>query len=129
MIKPLPNWLDPNPWMHLSKSTDLSAIESAIYSKNPTIRELALLISPSAHNFLEPMAQRAKHITQRNFGKTISLYSPLYLSNYCNGGCAYCGIAGDRRADRLVLDDNQLIKELSEISKLGIDEIVAAFEI
>lgn len=124
MIKPLPNWLDPNPWMHLSKSTDLSAIEAAIYSKNPTIRELALLLSPSAHNFLEPMAQQAKHITQRNFGKTISLYSPLYLSNYCNGGCAYCGIAADRRADRLVLDDNQLIKELSEISKLGIDEIV-----
>ena len=124
MIKPLPNWLDPNPWMHLSKSSDLSAIESAIYSKSPTIRELALLLSPSAHNFLEPMAQQAKHITQRNFGKTISLYSPLYLSNYCNGGCAYCGIAGDRRADRLVLDDNQLIKELSEISKLGIDEIV-----
>ena len=124
MIKPLPNWLDPNPWMHLSKSSDLSAIESAIYSKSPTIRELALLLSPSAHNFLEPMAQQAKHITQRNFGKTISLYSPLYLSNYCNGGCAYCGIAADRRADRLVLDDNQLIKELSEISKLGIDEIV-----
>ena len=124
MIKPLPNWLDPNPWMHLSKSTDLSAIEAAIYSKNPTIRELALLLSPSAHNLLEPMAQQAKHITQRNFGKTISLYSPLYLSNYCNGGCAYCGIAADRRADRLVLDDNQLIKELSEISKLGIDEIV-----
>jgi 2-iminoacetate synthase len=124
MIKPLPNWLDPNPWMHLSKSTDLSAIEAAIYSKNPTIRELALLLSPSAYNFLEPMAQQAKHITQRNFGKTISLYSPLYLSNYCNGGCAYCGIAADRRADRLVLDDSQLIKELSEISKLGIDEIV-----
>ena len=86
MINSLPDWLDPYKWMHLTESSDLNAIEAAIYSKNPTIRELALLLSPSAKTFIEPMAQRAKYLTQRYFGKTISLYSPLYLSNYCNGG-------------------------------------------
>ena len=110
--------------MHLTESSDLNAIEAAIYSKNPTIRELALLLSPSAKTFIEPMAQRAKYLTQRYFGKTISLYSPLYLSNYCNGGCVYCGIAADRRADRLVLNNQQLYKEIEELSASGIDEIV-----
>ncbi len=124
MINLLPNWLDPNKWMHLTESSDLNAIEAAIYSKNPTIRELALLLSPSAKTFIEPMAQRAKYLTQRYFGKTISLYSPLYLSNYCNGGCVYCGIAADRRADRLVLNNQQLSKEIEELSASGIDEIV-----
>ena len=124
MINSLPDWLDPNKWMHLTESSDLNAIEAAIYSKNPTIRELALLLSPSAKTFIEPMAQRAKYLTQRYFGKTISLYSPLYLSNYCNGGCVYCGIAADRRADRLVLNNQQLSKEIEELSASGIDEIV-----
>tara|TARA_B100000927_G_scaffold280798_1_gene265731 strand:+ start:2082 stop:3224 length:1143 start_codon:yes stop_codon:yes gene_type:complete len=124
MINSLPDWLDPYKWMHLTESSDLNAIEAAIYSKNPTIRELALLLSPSAKTFIEPMAQRAKYLTQRYFGKTISLYSPLYLSNYCNGGCVYCGIAADRRADRLVLNNKQLSKEIEELSASGIDEIV-----
>ena len=124
MINSLPDWLDPYKWMHLTESSDLKAIEAAIYSKNPTIRELALLLSPSAKTFIEPMAQRAKYLTQRYFGKTISLYSPLYLSNYCNGGCVYCGIAADRRADRLVLNNKQLSKEIEELSASGIDEIV-----
>ena len=124
MINSLPDWLDPYKWMHLTESGDLNAIEAAIYSKNPTIRELALLLSPSAKTFIEPMAQRAKYLTQRYFGKTISLYSPLYLSNYCNGGCVYCGIAADRRADRLVLNNKQLSKEIEELSASGIDEIV-----
>lgn len=124
MINSLPDWLDPYKWIHLTESSDLNAIEAAIYSKNPTIRELALLLSPSAKTFIEPMAQRAKYLTQRYFGKTISLYSPLYLSNYCNGGCVYCGIAADRRADRLVLNNKQLSKEIEELSASGIDEIV-----
>ena len=82
------------------------------------------MLSPLAQQLLEPMAHRAKSITQRQFGRTISLYTPLYLSNYCNGGCVYCGIAADRRAKRSVLNTTQLIKELESIKKTGLDEIV-----
>ena len=70
------------------------------------------------------MAQRAQAITRRHFGRTISLYTPLYLSNYCNGGCLYCGIAADRRAVRAVLNANQLDRELDAITQAGLDEIV-----
>ena len=124
MIDSLPNWLDPTPWIEQSKSTHLQAIENAIYSDHPRERELALMLSPAARPLLETMAQRAQAITRRHFGRTISLYTPLYLSNYCNGGCLYCGIAADRRAFRAVLNVDQLDRELDAITQAGLDEIV-----
>ena len=124
MIKELPDWIDPASWIKLTESNDLHAIENAIHSEHPTERDLALMLSPAAQHFIEPMAQRAKALTQRHFGKTISLYTPLYLSNYCNGGCLYCGIAADRQATRSVLNTEQLNKELQAIVDSGLDEIV-----
>ena len=124
MIDSLPSWLDPTPWIDQSKSTHLQAIENAIYSDHPRERELALMLSPAARPLLETMAQRAQAITRRHFGRTISLYTPLYLSNYCNGGCLYCGIAADRRAVRAVLNADQLDRELDAITQAGLDEIV-----
>jgi 2-iminoacetate synthase len=124
MINSLPHWLDPNPWIEQSQSTDLQAIKNAIYSDQPGERELALMLSPAARPFLETMAQQAQAITRRHFGRTIALYTPLYLSNYCNGGCLYCGIAADRRAIRSVLNVEQLDRELDAITQAGLDEVV-----
>ena len=124
MINSLPHWLDPTPWIEQSQSTDLQAIKNAIYSDHPGERELALMLSPAARPFLETMAQRAQAITRRHFGRTIALYTPLYLSNYCNGGCLYCGIAADRRAIRSVLNVEQLDRELDAITQAGLDEVV-----
>ena len=120
----LPEWLDPAQWLPHTESSDVRAIESAILAENPTERELALMLSPAAGEFLELMAQRAQAITRRHFGRTISLYTPLYLSNFCNGGCLYCGIAGDRRAKRAVLDEAQLRHEMEAIKAMNLEELV-----
>ena len=120
----LPDWLDPSPWLPNTGSTDKRAIQSAILSDNPTERELALMLSPTAGEFLELMAQRAQTITRRHFGRTINLYTPLYLSNFCNGGCLYCGIAADRRAKRMVLDKEHLRHEMEAIKQMHLEELV-----
>ena len=112
MMNTLPDWLNPTPWLSHLAETDLGVIKAAIYAEEPTERELALMLSPAAAPLLEEMAQQAERLTRRHFGRTISLYSPLYLSNYCNGGCLYCGIAADRRAVRAVLNRHQLEEEL-----------------
>lgn len=122
--QPLPDWLTPDPWLKNTQSTDPQAIQNAILSENPTEHEFALMLSPAASPFLELMAQRAQRITRRHFGRTISLYTPLYLSNFCNGGCLYCGIAGDRRAQRTALDSTHLLHELQAIQSLNLDEVV-----
>ena len=51
-------------------------------------------------------------------------YTPRCIYPIIVMGCVYCGIAADRRADRLVLNNKQLSKEIEELSASGIDEIV-----
>lgn len=120
----LPEWLDPTPWMPLTKSANAHAIRSAIFAEEPGERELALLLSPKAGEFLELMAQRAQALTRRHFGRTIALYAPLYVSNFCNAGCTYCGFAADRRAMRAVLSMDELHQEMVAFRKKGLQEIV-----
>ncbi|QBG48963.1 2-iminoacetate synthase ThiH [Verrucomicrobia bacterium S94] len=122
MNKNLPDWLNPEPWLGLAFST--ADIERAINADSPNEKTLAALLSPQAADYLEPMARRAQAITRRHFGRTISLYTPLYLSNFCNGGCLYCGLAADRRAQRAVLDETQLHRELEAIKKMHFEELV-----
>lgn len=120
----LPKHIDPAPWLSLTQSADRRAIEAAICSEAPSERELALMLSPAAGDFLELMAQRAQTITRRHFGRTVALYAPLYLSNFCNGGCTYCGFAADRREKRSVLTMEALQQEVEAITRKGMQEVV-----
>lgn len=122
MTEDLPDWLNPEPW--LGRNYSDSDIVRAIGADTPNEKTLAALLSPEAGNHLEAMAQRAQAITRRHFGRTISLYTPLYLSNFCNGGCLYCGIAADRRAKRAVLDEAQLRREMEAIRNMHLEELV-----
>jgi 2-iminoacetate synthase len=122
MKQNLPEWLDPTPWLDLEFTE--SDVLRAIGAASPNEKTLAALLSPMAAAHLESMAQRAQAITRRHFGRTVSLYTPLYLSNYCNGGCLYCGIAGDRRAKRAVLNEAQLRHEMEAIKAMHLEELV-----
>ena len=122
MTKALPEWLDPEPWINLEFTA--SDVMRAIGADSPNEKTLAALLSPEAANHLEAMAQKAQAITRRHFGRTVSLYTPLYLSNFCNGGCLYCGIAADRRAKRSVLDEAQLRHEMEAIKAMHLEELV-----
>jgi len=82
------------------------------------------LLSPAAHSFIEVMAQRARALTQRHFGRTISLYTPLYLANYCTNGCAYCGFASDRAQPRRRLEPPEVEKELTILKEMGFEEVL-----
>lgn len=99
-------------------------VRRALGADMPDAADFAALISPDAGKRLEQMARRAQAITRRHFGNTISLYVPLYLSNYCPGGCAYCGYASDRRQARRKLNRDELRKELEAIRRLGFEDIL-----
>ena len=55
------------------------------------INDLAVLLSPAAEPMLEQMAQRAKTETAKHFGNTVCMFTPLYIANYCENYCVYCG--------------------------------------
>lgn len=124
MTTVLPEWLDPRPWLDLTRNTDPVPVRQALQANHPDIRELALFLSPAADTCLEAMAQRARAITRRRFGRTIQLYAPLYVSNHCPGGCAYCGFAADRKQVRRVLDDAELLHELDALKALGLEDVL-----
>ncbi|WP_322786106.1 2-iminoacetate synthase ThiH [Caldanaerobius polysaccharolyticus] len=74
---------------------------------------------------LELMAKKAKELTDMYFGKSILLYTPLYISNYCNGGCVYCGYSSLKRGvKRQRLDYEQIEAELRAIKEKGFDSII-----
>ena len=115
---------DPDPWLSLVQSADSQTVKQALSASSPELREFAALISPAADAFLEPMAHRARQLTRQRFGQTISLYVPLYLSNYCSGGCAYCGFASDHEQPRKKLSMQELEIELKSLRSLGFENVL-----
>ena len=124
MSAPLPCWLAPLPWLDLAKTADAGLVERSLRADAPGIREFAALLSPAAACRMEDLAQRALALTRRHFGRAISLYAPLYLSNYCPARCTYCGFSANLRIARHKLTPVELDAELSALKDLGIEEIL-----
>lgn len=99
-------------------------VAAALAAEEPGPRELAALLAPAAAPRLEEMAQRAQALTRRHFGRTITLYVPLYLSNFCSSGCVYCGFAADRRVPRRRLEPDEAEREMDSLKAMGFDEVL-----
>jgi 2-iminoacetate synthase len=86
--------------------------------------KLLALVSPAAESYLEQMAQAAHRLTIQRFGKTIKLYAPMYLSNYCVNTCKYCGFNRTSKFERTRLTIEQAIKEARIIASEGFGDIL-----
>jgi len=120
----LPDWLEPPPDARARLEASEREAAAALACDAPGIREFAALLSPHAAVLLDAMARRARDATARHFGKTISLYVPLYLSNFCESGCAYCGFASDRSHERRALGPTEIDAELDALAAKGFEEVL-----
>lgn len=82
------------------------------------------LLSPAADNFLEDIAIKSSKTTIREFGKTIQIYTPLYLSNYCSNRCLYCGFNSDNKIKREKLSTEEMEIEAEKIRELGLQHVL-----
>ncbi|MCK5844598.1 MAG: 2-iminoacetate synthase ThiH, partial [Victivallales bacterium] len=82
------------------------------------------LISPSAASLIPEMRERAAILKKMHFGKTIKLYTPLYISNYCVNKCRYCGFHADSNAERKRLTIDEIVTEAEAIRGYGIDSLL-----
>lgn len=89
-----------------------------------SVRDFQILLSPKAQNFLEEIAKKAKMTKEKYFGNSIYLFTPLYISNYCDNLCVYCGFNSKNKIKRARLNFEEIEKELKETSKTGLDEIL-----
>ncbi|MBN2618514.1 MAG: 2-iminoacetate synthase ThiH [Spirochaetales bacterium] len=82
------------------------------------------LLSSKSDLFLEQMAVKSSSITKREFGQTILIFTPLYLSNFCSNGCTYCGFHKKNKIKRGKLTKKEIIDEAIKIRELGIQHIL-----
>lgn len=99
-------------------------VRAALSHENCTVEDLKALLSPAAEPFLEKMAERARLETQKHFGNTVYLFTPLYIANYCENYCVYCGFNCYNDIKRMKLDMEQIEHEMQIIADSGMEEIL-----
>jgi len=108
---------------YFKKVTD-EDIKKSIRKEKLTQNDFLNLLSPTAKKHIKKMAIKADKITNQYFGKAIQLYLPMYLSNYCENRCLYCGFNTDNTIQRKKLSLVEIEEEAKEIEKLGIRHIL-----
>jgi 2-iminoacetate synthase len=99
-------------------------VERALGKGRLGTEDFAALLSPAAAAFLEPMAAKAKGETRKHFGNAVSLFTPLYISNYCVNQCVYCGFHCGNDIRRAKLDAGEIERELDAIAASGLEDIL-----
>lgn len=90
----------------------------------PLMRRFAALIEPVADGVLEARARQAEVLTRRNFGRTMRLFAPLYVSNECVNNCSYCGFSRDNPILRTTLTVDQVVREAKHLHGLGFRNVL-----
>lgn len=99
-------------------------VRAALEHETCTIEDFKALISTAAEPFLEQMAERARRETSKHFGNTVYLFTPLYIANYCENYCVYCGFNCYNHINRMKLTMEQIEKEMKVIADSGMEEIL-----
>ena len=94
-------------------------VRRALAKERCDVEDFMALISPAAEPYLEQMAALSRHYTEERFGKTISLFIPLYLTNSCANGCVYCGFHASNPMPRTILTFSQMEDEFRAIKESG----------
>lgn len=74
----------------IARMTD-NDVRRALAKDHCDVNDFMALISPAAEPYLEVMARLSRKYTEERFGKTMSMFIPLYITNSCSNSCVYCG--------------------------------------
>lgn len=99
-------------------------VQRALMHETCSLEDFKALLSPAAMPYLEEMAQKAKIETSRHFGNTVYIFTPLYIANYCENYCVYCGFNCYNDIVRKKLTPEEIEHEMKIIADSGIEEIL-----
>lgn len=99
-------------------------VKASLEHDTCSVEDFMALLSPAAEPFLEQMAQKARLETRKHFGNTVYLFTPLYIANYCENYCVYCGFNCYNHINRMKLDAAQIEREMKIIADSGMEEIL-----
>lgn len=101
-----------------------SDVGRALSNDSCSIEDFKALLSPAAAPFLEQMARKAEELTRNHFGNTVYIFTPLYIANYCQNYCVYCGFNCYNNIHRKKLTFEEIEHEMQVIAKTGMEEIL-----
>ena len=99
-------------------------VERALSRDTCSIEDFKALLSPAAAPFLERMARRAEEETKNHFGNTVYIFTPIYIANYCQNYCVYCGFNCYNNIRRKKLSLEEVEHEMQVIAETGMEEIL-----
>lgn len=92
--------------------------------KSPLLARFATLLEPKTPAQMEAMARESRTITRRNFGRTMRIFAPLYVSNECINNCRYCGFSRDNPILRVTLSVAQVVREAAHLADQGFRNVL-----
>jgi len=99
-------------------------LDNLALRKSSAVGRFEQLIAPKSAAELESMAQMSRALTLRNFGRTMRLFAPLYLSNECINNCRYCGFSRDNPILRVTLSVEEVVAEADYLWDAGFRQIL-----
>lgn len=99
-------------------------VKRALADEICTPEDFAVLLSPAATPFVEEMAQKAQYEKEKHFGNSIYMFTPLYIANYCENYCIYCGFNCHNKINRAKLNAEEIEEEMKTIAQSGLQEIL-----
>ncbi len=112
------------PLREVMESATAADVARVLRKERLSPHDLPVLLSPAAATQLEAMARRARELTVRHFGRTIQLFTPLYLSNHCTNQCRYCGFNARNHIPRQRLSDAEIVAEGRAIAATGLRHLL-----
>lgn len=99
-------------------------VKAALDHASCTLEDFKAFLSPAAEPFLEQIAEKARIETSKHFGNTVYLFTPLYIANYCENYCVYCGFNCYNQINRMKLSMEQIEHEMQVIADSGMEEVL-----
>ena len=99
-------------------------VERALSKDTCNIEDFKALLSPAAAPYLEQMARKAENETKKHFGNTVYIFTPIYIANYCQNYCIYCGFNCYNNIHRKKLSFEEIEHEMKVIADTGMEEIL-----
>lgn len=99
-------------------------VKEALAAETCSVDNFKVLLSPAALPFLEEIAQKAQKETRKHFGNSVAIFTPLYIANYCENYCVYCGFNCHNKIKRAQLNEEEIEKEMQAIAETGLEEVL-----
>lgn len=99
-------------------------VKEALVAETCSVDNFKALLSPAALPFLEEIAQKAQKETRKHFGNSVAIFTPLYIANYCENYCVYCGFNCHNKIKRAQLNAEEIEKEMQAIAETGLEEVL-----